>query len=90
MNTALVHILTDELCYMREQARYSKQWKLSDEIRDELETRSVFINDTNDGQEVTHTPGWTKEQWLARIANDRRYNAAFDAWLFTMESKVSA
>lgn len=79
-------ILTDELCYLRQQARAAKNWKVSDEIREELERRGSFVVDTKDGQEVHHTIGKTKEQWLAKIAADRRANAAFDAWLFTMQA----
>ena len=80
-------MLIDELVHLREVARANKDWKTSDAIRDELASRGSFVVDTKDGQEVTHTPGWTKEQWEQRIAYDRRTNADFDAWLFTMQAK---
>jgi hypothetical protein len=74
----------DAAIYEREQARIAKDWKRSDELREALADRGVFVVDTKDGQEVTHTPGWSRERWAKQVEQDRRANAAFDAWLYTM------
>lgn len=42
----------EELINLREQARLAKDWKLSDDIRNYLDDRLVFIFDTKAGQEI--------------------------------------
>jgi cysteinyl-tRNA synthetase len=44
----------DELVDMRENARYNKNWKLADKIRDLLDTKHVFVFDTKEGQVIYH------------------------------------
>ncbi len=78
----------DELVAMREDARASRDWKRADEIRDILAARGSFVVDTKDGQQVTHTPRWTRQRWEDKAMQDKRANAAFDAWLFTMSAKL--
>lgn len=51
----------DQLIEIRKQARENKDWKLSDEIRNYLDTKLVFIFDTKDDlgesfQEVFYLP----------------------------------
>ena len=46
----------DYLIYMRENARKNKDWELSDDIRDYLDTKNVFCVDTKDVQVVYHLP----------------------------------
>ena len=41
-----------ELIHVREVARADRDWKLSDEIRDYLDTKHTFIFDTKDGQNI--------------------------------------
>jgi hypothetical protein len=78
-------MLTDELLYLREIARADKDYARSDEIRDLLRTRSCFVIDTPAGQEAWHYPkGFSYEQFLDKQNRDRRSNALFDAWLYTM------
>ena len=42
----------DELIELRKEARLSNNWKLSDEIRNYLDTKLIFIFDTKFGQEI--------------------------------------
>jgi len=88
----------DELIDDRKEARVNKNWKLSDEIRDYLDTKLVFIFDTKWGQEVYYlTDGYFKnqERKIETIAMSKRQyleyrskqeiNAEknFEAWLFS-------
>lgn len=45
----------DELIDIRKYARVSKNWHLSDKIRDYLDEKLVFIFDANWGQEVYYS-----------------------------------
>lgn len=64
----LKSILTDELTDIREKARAYKNFKLSDEIRIELDSRGSFCIDTKQGQEVYHMgDGWTRKRLIAEI-----------------------
>ncbi len=55
----------DQLIDIRKEARINKDYKLSDEIRDYLDSKLVFIFDHSDGfQEVWHCP----ESYFKRIA----------------------
>ena len=62
----LKQTLTDELTDLREQARLSKNYTLSDEIRNELDLRGSFCFDNPNGQEVYHLGlGYTRE-WVIK------------------------
>lgn len=64
----LKHILTDELTDMREIARLNKDFKTSDLIRDELDSRGSFCMDTPNGQVVYHMgEGYTREYMIKNI-----------------------
>lgn len=72
--------LTDELTDLRVQARENKDYRLSDEIRNELDSRGSFCMDGPDGQEVYHLgPGYTRAWLIANIkdVNDKfKYNGS--------------
>jgi hypothetical protein len=62
----LKETLTDELTDIRERARLYKNYSLSDEIRNELDSRGSFCFDNPDGQEVYHLGlGYTRE-WVIK------------------------
>ena len=46
----------EELVAARAAARTSKEWKKSDEIRDQLAVLGWLVKDTKDGQKVTRLP----------------------------------
>jgi len=46
-----------KLAKAREQARLAKDWRKSDELRDELSTRGWEARDTKDGQKITRRAG---------------------------------
>lgn len=88
----------DELIEDRKEARENKNWKLSDEIRDYLDTKLVFVFDAKWGQEVYYlTDGYfknqdrkietiamSKRQYLEyRIKQDINADKNFEAWLFS-------
>lgn len=55
--------VTDELVYLREIVREQKDFKLSDEIRNILDSRGSFVFDTKYGQEVFHLgSGYIREE----------------------------
>jgi hypothetical protein len=49
-------LLIEELIEARRKARVAKDWKSSDELRNYLDTKRVFIFDTKDGQEIHYLP----------------------------------
>jgi len=61
----------DELTHIREEAREQKDWKLSDQIRDYLDSKNVFCVDTADGQVVYHLPPplLSREDALKKVSN---------------------
>ena len=88
----------DELIEYRKEARENKNWKLSDEIRDYLNTKLVFVFDANWGQEVYYltegyfknqerkieTMSMSKRQYVEyRIKQDINAEKNFEAWLFS-------
>jgi len=75
------------LIYQREQARLHKNFKLSDEIRDKLDSMNTFVFDTKDGQEVYFETKGTRLDLVKKINDDKRADKIFDAWLFSMNSK---
>jgi len=70
----LTEKLTDELVYIREQARLNKDYKLSDEIRNELDSRGSFVFDTKYGQVVYHIGSGYKRDELNKSDLDRIFN----------------
>ena len=46
-----------ELAEARTRARLAKEWRKSDELRDELSERGWEARDTKDGQKITRRPG---------------------------------
>jgi hypothetical protein len=59
----LSEILTDELTDIREEARANKNYTLSDQIRNELDSRGSFCFDNPEGQEVYHLgKEWNRNQ----------------------------
>jgi len=82
---------TDELLILRQQARKSKDWKLSDEIRDLLDYRNVFVFDTKEGPEVHYMPrSFTggRQGLEERIQADIRAEKRFDAWLYSARKSI--
>ena len=77
----------DHLIDARRKSRKLKNWKLSDDIRDYLDTKHVFIFDTPDGQEVWNMTKGIRQDVIDRINSDKRAEAIFDAWLFSTKSK---
>ena len=79
----------DELIDIRKDARENKDWKLSDEIRNYLDEKLVFIFDTKDGQEVWFIPNGSKitnrKEMENKIKNDIRHNEIFDSWLYSVK-----
>lgn len=88
----------DELIDERKEARANKNWKLSDEIRNFLDTKLVFVFDANFGQEVYYlTNGYFKKkerkietiamsnrQYVEyRIKQDLNAEKNFEAWLYS-------
>ena len=45
------------LANQREQARLAKNWRLSDQLRDELSARGWEVRDRKDGQKITRRAG---------------------------------
>ena len=78
----------DELIANRELARVNKDFTLSDEIRNELYLKSVFVFDTKEGQVVYHeSKGTTRKQLTDRLDKSKQSNKRFDAWLYSMNNK---
>jgi hypothetical protein len=76
-----------ELIEIREIARINKDFKLSDEIRNYLDTKESFIFDTKDGQIIYHElKGMTRSKLIDKINNDKRANKIFDSWLYSIKS----
>ena len=88
----------DELIDERKEARANKNWKLSDEIRDYLDTKLVFVFDAKWGQEVYYltdnyfktqerkieTIAMSKRQYIEyKIKQDINADRNFEAWLFS-------
>lgn len=79
----------DELLELRRGARAVKDYRMSDQLRDELDSRGVFVFDAPDGnggefQEVHYPPPGPSANRKAvelRMQRDSRANRQFDAWL---------
>jgi hypothetical protein len=79
----------DELVDLRNEARAKKNWKLSDEIRDYLDTKQTFIFDTIDGQVVYHGKENTRQKLIEQLKKETRAEKMFDAWLFSVKESIS-
>ena len=88
----------DELIEERKLSREQKNWKLSDEIRDYLDTKLIFVFDAKWGQEIYYLPQSyfkNKERKIETAAmNNRQYleyqikkeivaENNFEAWLYS-------
>lgn len=73
----------DELINLRKQAREEKNWKLSDEIRDILDTKNAFVFDTTDGQVIYHRPRITRKEMVKILKEEMKALKRFDSWLFS-------
>ena len=78
----------DELIDMRRQSRIDKDWSLSDNIRDYLDTKHIFVFDHKEGQEVFHRSSGTRASLIEEISREARAEKLFDSWLFTAKSKL--
>ena len=79
----------DKLITLREEARNERNWSLSDDIRDYLDTKSVFVFDTPNGQIVYHKKESTRSDLIKEIKVEQRAQKLFDAWLFSMNSIIN-
>ena len=76
----------DELVDIRKKARETKNWELSDRLRDYLDTKSVIIMDSKEGQVVYYQlKGTTRSDLIKKLENDKRALAHHDAWLYSMK-----
>lgn len=79
----------DELIDRRAEARKNNNWQLADEIRNYLDSKSVFILDTPNGQEVYfELSGTTREQFVDKINKNNRAEKLFDAWLYSIQKSA--
>ena len=78
-----------ELIDIREEAKADKDWKLSDEIRNYLDTKQSFVFDTKDGQVVYHElEGMTRIKLIEKLNREKQANKLFDAWLYSMNKSA--
>ena len=84
----LTNKYTDGLVHLRKEARLNKDFKLSDQIRDILDTKFVFIFDHKEGQEVFFRKKGTRAELIKEIQKDRDADKLFRSWLFS--TKASA
>lgn len=81
----------DELIDIRRKAREAKMWDISDKIRNYLDSKSVIIMDTKEGQVVYHEKkGTTRQDLIDKLERDRRAEAAADAWLYSMRESMKS
>ena len=57
LRSVLVPAEIAELAEARVQARLAKDWRKSDELRDQLADRGWEVRDTKDGQKITRRAG---------------------------------
>ena len=78
-----------ELIDIREEAKADKDWKLSDEIRNYLDTKQSFVFYTKDGQVVYHElEGMTRIKLIEKLNREKQANKLFDAWLYSMNKSA--
>lgn len=78
----------DELIELRKHSRLAKDWGLSDDIRDYLDSKHIFIFDHKEGQEVYHRTSGTRKDLIEEIEKDRLAEKRFDAWLYTAKQTL--
>jgi len=78
----------DELIDIREEARAEKNWELSDKIREYLDSKSTFIFDTKEGQEVYHTNTMSRNELIKRIQKNKNAEKLFNSWLFSVNASI--
>ena len=76
----------DELLEIREKTRIEKNWKLADKIRNYLDTKHVYVFDTNEGQVIYHKKDGTRQSLVKQLKSEIRSENMFNAWLFTMKA----
>ena len=77
----------DELVDIRAKSRENKEWELADRLRNYLDSKSVIIMDTKNGQEVHYLPNnQTREDLVNRINADKKALSMHEAWLYSMKS----
>lgn len=79
----------DELIEIREDARQKKDWALSDKIRVYLDSKHVFIFDTDGGQIVYHRKKESRNSLINKLKKELRVEKLFNAWLFSMNAKIN-
>ena len=79
----------DELIEIREDARQKKDWALSDKIRAYLDSKHVFVFDTEEGQIVYHRKKETRNGLINMLKMDLKAEKLFNAWLFSMNAKIN-
>lgn len=78
----------DELIEIRREAREQKDWKLSDEIRNYLDSKFIFVFDHKEGQEVYHRTKGTRQELIKEIQKDREAETLFNSWLFSTKASI--
>ncbi|WP_242117113.1 hypothetical protein [Aestuariivivens sediminicola] len=78
-------IYIDKLIAMREDARQMKNYALSDNIRNYLDSKHIFIFDSKQGQIVYHRKTGTRSDLIKEIKEDLQAQKLFDSWLFSMQ-----
>jgi hypothetical protein len=76
----------DELVDLRRKAREQKNWELADKIRNYLDTKYVYVFDTNEGQVIYHKKDGTRQSLVKQLKSEIRSENMFNAWLFTMKA----
>ena len=76
----------DELLEIREKTRIEKNWKLADKIRNYLDTKHVYVFETNEGQVIYHKKDGTRQSLVKQLKSEIRSENMFNAWLFTMKA----
>lgn len=82
----------DQLVYDRSCARAERDWAGSDKMRNVLRDHNAFVTDLKCGfQEVMFFPSaYTPEQCEARMKSNMEAEKRFNAWLFSMRSKIKS
>jgi cysteinyl-tRNA synthetase len=81
----------DELVDVRRKARDAKMWDASDRIRSYLDSKSVIIMDTKNGQVVYYEKkGTTRQELIDKLEDERRAESNHEAWLYTMRQSMKS
>ena len=78
----------DELIFFREEARLKKDWKLSDDIRDYLDKKHVFIFDNREEQVVYNRSHGTRQDLVNQLKKEQRAQKLFDTWLYSIQNSI--